>query len=65
MSQTVDDVTRYPLDSRIGVFTLDLRVERDKRHTNSFATKSSVTAQSANPEISCPPSRVLHSARFE
>jgi hypothetical protein len=48
------------------VLTLDLCVRNEKRHTKSSHTKSSVVAQSTNPEISCSPSRffTFSSARY-
>jgi hypothetical protein len=59
MSKTVEEFTRCPLASRIRVLTLDMRVGREKRGTKSSDTKSSIAAQSTNPEISCPSSKVF------
>jgi hypothetical protein len=41
------------------VLTLDLCVRSEKRRAESSHTKSSVVAQSTNPDISCPPSKVF------
>jgi hypothetical protein len=57
MSHIVEDVTRCPLASRSGVLTLDF--DKEKRHTNSSDTKSSVAKLPTHPKISCPPSRVF------